>query len=461
MKKTVGKFVRRKKAEKPRVTDAPETEHKVNHGASKELAEGDMLTDLDMLYMAMAEVDKVRHFNTFCYSLNITSLNTLLDYNSKDSTILDPAEIDIIKERIEHKYFNFKDLTKKYKQSKLVETCEIKNIPIIQKKDVAVTRNLKYGPYAGQEKVCLRYDEFKEHEFLHEAEMANVLRHKDILAFHGVVIASSYSPSLALVVEFAEYGSLLQPVQHHTVERLCKFTIQAATALEHVEKKKVIHQSVKSYNCLVVADHQEHPLKVRAISSFEASSDGFLSCRAGELITLIAKDRHRGDRNAWFGETKDRKIGFFKKDHVEEVHDENIDDWQRIEQKKLDVSEFVEDIARIIAIDLTETDVNQSNIEDVDSLLEQENGDEVDAGSPKKSDASPTSAKSTPDTKQENKTEIDDLSGSTLERSKPAYLDIQLSIDTNAVLPNDVTEMVIHYLQQLKLEDDIKAKEAI
>lgn len=35
MKKTVGKFVRRKKAEKPRVTDAPETEHKVNHGASK------------------------------------------------------------------------------------------------------------------------------------------------------------------------------------------------------------------------------------------------------------------------------------------------------------------------------------------------------------------------------------------------------------------------------------------
>ncbi|KAJ7383419.1 hypothetical protein OS493_028095 [Desmophyllum pertusum] len=297
MKKTVGKFVRRKKAEKPRVTDAPETEHKVNHGASKELAEGDMLTDLDMLYMAMAEVDKVRHFNTFCYSLNITSLNTLLDYNSKDSTILDPAEIDIIKERIEHKYFNFKDLTKfregveferdekritrKYKQSKLVETCEIKNIPIIQKKDVAVTRNLKYGPYAGQvceaqwtnlmaEKVCLRYDEFKEHEFLHEAEMANVLRHKDILAFHGVVIASSYSPSLALVVEFAEYGSLLQSVQHHTVERLCKFTIQAATALEHVEKKKVIHQSVKSFNCLVVADHQ---LKLAGIGACRFESE--------------------------------------------------------------------------------------------------------------------------------------------------------------------------------------------
>ena len=38
----------------------------------------------------------------------------------------------------------------------------------------------------------------------------------------------------------------------------------------------------------------------------------------------------REDRNAWFGETKDRKIGFFKKEHVEEVHDENIDGRQNI-----------------------------------------------------------------------------------------------------------------------------------
>ncbi|KAJ7326032.1 hypothetical protein OS493_028755 [Desmophyllum pertusum] len=117
---------------------------------------------------------------------------------------------------------------------------------------------------------------------------------------------------------------------------------------------------------------------------------------------------------------------------------------------------------RIIARDLTETDVNQRNIVtvNVDSLLEQGNGDKVDAGSPKKSDASPTLAKSTPDTKQKKKTEIDYPSDSTLERSKAADLDIR-SIDTNAVSLNDVTELVVHYLQQLKLEDDIKAKEAI
>lgn len=52
-----------------------------------------------------------------------------------------------------------------------------------------------------QEKVCLRYEAvgLEENEILHEAEMANLLRHENVLAFYGVVIASSYSPSLALV----------------------------------------------------------------------------------------------------------------------------------------------------------------------------------------------------------------------------------------------------------------------
>ncbi len=33
----------------------------------------------------------------------------------------------------------------------------------------------------------------------------------------------------------------------------------------------------------------------------------------------------RDDKNAWFGEAEDRKIGFFKRDYVEELLDENID----------------------------------------------------------------------------------------------------------------------------------------
>ena len=47
--------------------------------------------------------------------------------------------------------------------------------------------------------MCLRYGETEKQLFLHEAEMANIFRHKYILDFHGVVIASSYSPYVALV----------------------------------------------------------------------------------------------------------------------------------------------------------------------------------------------------------------------------------------------------------------------
>ena len=47
--------------------------------------------------------------------------------------------------------------------------------------------------------MCLRYGETGKQLFLHEAEMANSFRHKYILDFHGVVIASSYSPYVALV----------------------------------------------------------------------------------------------------------------------------------------------------------------------------------------------------------------------------------------------------------------------
>ena len=60
-------------------------------------------------------------------------------------------------------------------------------------------------------------------------------------------------------MEFAEYGNLHESSAQRSIGRLCKFTIQAATALEHLEAKNVIHQSVKSFNCLVVAKDQVSP----------------------------------------------------------------------------------------------------------------------------------------------------------------------------------------------------------
>ena len=47
--------------------------------------------------------------------------------------------------------------------------------------------------------MCLRYQEEEDYLFLREAEMSNILRHKNIVALYGVVFASSYSPSFSLV----------------------------------------------------------------------------------------------------------------------------------------------------------------------------------------------------------------------------------------------------------------------
>ena len=58
------------------------------------------------------------------------------------------------------------------------------------------------------------------------------------------------------MVEFAEYGNLYEASAQHTVEQLCRYTIQAATALEHLEKNKVIHLAPEAFNCLVVAKNK-------------------------------------------------------------------------------------------------------------------------------------------------------------------------------------------------------------
>ncbi len=54
-----------------------------------------------------------------------------------------------------------------------------------------------------------------------------------------------------------------------------------------------------------------------------------------------------------------------------EVDVDQVSNWQRTEQKKLDVSEFADDIARMIAKDLTETSLNEKSIDDADWNLEQ------------------------------------------------------------------------------------------
>lgn len=140
----------------------------VREESAENKAEAEELTDLDKLYIVLAEFGGGNLFDLLCYSFNITSLDDLQKYTAEDST---SAYIcDEIKSFLEGKDFNFKELVQRYKRSKLVQTCEIKHILVIPKKDLVVTRTLREGPFVGQvceaqltlpdgrkEKVCLRY----------------------------------------------------------------------------------------------------------------------------------------------------------------------------------------------------------------------------------------------------------------------------------------------------------------
>ena len=62
---------------------------------------------------------------------------------------------------------------------------------------------------------------------------------------------------------------------------------------------------------------------------------------------------------------------------------------------------------------------------------------------------------------QESKAAIDGPSNKLPESSSQIQQEIQLNIDTTDPLPKDVADLVVQYLQNLKLEDDMKAKEVI
>ena len=71
------------------------------------------LTDLDKLYMALAEVKKEHYFNTLCFGLGINSLNALENYSigSEDqSLIITSTELADLKEELNNRQFNFYQL---------------------------------------------------------------------------------------------------------------------------------------------------------------------------------------------------------------------------------------------------------------------------------------------------------------------------------------------------------------
>ena len=85
-----------------------------------------MLTDLDKLYIALAEVNADHLFNKFCYSFNIKSLNALKDYKSiaKGNILVNPYHIHSVKEKVAKENLDFKVLTDEVSNMKVIFTSQ-------------------------------------------------------------------------------------------------------------------------------------------------------------------------------------------------------------------------------------------------------------------------------------------------------------------------------------------------
>ena len=99
------------------------------------------LTDLDKLYLALAEVKKEHYFNTLCFGLGINSLNALENYtigsDKAQSRIISSTDLADLKEELKNRLFSFYQLSEVpdqiHKGKNRISTSSIKAIPEVAK----------------------------------------------------------------------------------------------------------------------------------------------------------------------------------------------------------------------------------------------------------------------------------------------------------------------------------------
>ncbi|XP_068689636.1 uncharacterized protein [Montipora foliosa] len=144
-----------------------------------------------------------------------------------------------------------------------------------------------------------------------------------------------------------------------------------------------------------------------------------------------------------------------------EIEVDQVINWTSSERKKLEECEFGEEIARLIAKDLAQTEEDKKNetaaelqlVQIQKSSLKEEVGDQENLESP----SNEPKSWSYVDQKSEIAVEVGKSKDEApVEKSN----ELELNIDTTT-MPSNVTDLVVRYLQDLRLEDDVKTKEVI
>lgn len=93
-------------------------------------------------------------------------------------------------------------------------------------------------------------------------------------------------------MEFAEYGNLNESRYNHSIEKLCRYTIQTAAALEHIESRGASHVAFTFSSCLVVSKNEVSYTDTAAVDvvSYVLSLDTSLACfvfPSAGLVTFV------------------------------------------------------------------------------------------------------------------------------------------------------------------------------
>ncbi|XP_044171347.1 uncharacterized protein LOC114952154 [Acropora millepora] len=155
-----------------------------------------------------------------------------------------------------------------------------------------------------------------------------------------------------------------------------------------------------------------------------------------------------------------------------ELEVDEVQNWMPSKRKKREMSEFEEELARLIVMDLRETKANDNDSTATDPTVEEVKiSDELEE---RKDYEEPmlSSDVDEPVTDTEEKSMIVEDGQKAFSEQKPVDKndsnELQLNINSTT-LPNDVTDpvainasdLVVRYLRSLQLEDDIKSKEVI
>lgn len=229
------------------------------------------LTELDKLYLLLAEHNLRDSFNVLCYDLKIRSiadLNGLDDEALKRFRLLPKSAKDQLKQLPQQVgTADFVNLALKHGKLPYKARLESHGVPFISVDEIHVVKKVSSGPVSGSVfeaiwtkpngekiRVCLRYDRAlsQRKHFLHEAELSASLNHENVLHLYGVILPGLYTNSIALVVDFAMYGNIVEAMPRQSVYSLLQMISQIAAAMEYLESTGLFHTRIMASSVFVV-----------------------------------------------------------------------------------------------------------------------------------------------------------------------------------------------------------------